>query len=376
MSEPPRDLAFISSHKNDQLWRERLEVHLEPLLRQNVLTYWSETRIQAGDDWKAECEQALSRACVILLLVSADYLISLEMEQMRAAARVHRVALLWFPVRSSAYEVTELADIAPLWDAARPLALLSREEAELALVQIGQRITAAMLTARRRRDLGQDTRVQPPLFSDVDSLGSPKRLGSPRGTTPAKIATIGIAGASIFGIVFWLLSESWLHTFRKPTVVSASLDLPSSSDLLSAPLDLQVVAPREVLETEKMRLMLKADRDSYIFVYSVNSQGRGLVIYMPKLSDPPTLQAHQPLPLPPAQQQGWSVVLTEPGIESKEYFLVYAFTRREDFLHYRPQYGSQTDDPAALSRLLTGVPKDRWALARFDYVIKPSSPRG
>lgn len=147
MSEPPRDLVFISCHQNDRTWLERLGVHLSPLLRRGSLTFWSAAEVQAGGDIGAEVCQALSHACIIVLLVSADYLASVEIGNMKKLAEAQGVALLWLPVRSSAYAVTELAKIAPLCDPERPLALLRRRDAEAELVKICERITNAVSDA-------------------------------------------------------------------------------------------------------------------------------------------------------------------------------------------------------------------------------------
>lgn len=55
---------------------DRLLVHLKPLQRNGTLDVWADTQINAGDRWEQEIENALSRAAVAVLLVSADFMAS------------------------------------------------------------------------------------------------------------------------------------------------------------------------------------------------------------------------------------------------------------------------------------------------------------
>ena len=147
MANNPRDLVFISYHPRDRLWLERLEVHLKPLMQQGALSHWSNAEVHPGDDLGVAADRALSRACVLVLLVSADYLASSDFELMLKSKHDYNTMTLWLPVRPSAYDATELAGIEPLIDAKRPLAILSGEEAEVKLVRACQFITAAVTSA-------------------------------------------------------------------------------------------------------------------------------------------------------------------------------------------------------------------------------------
>jgi hypothetical protein len=73
-SNPPE--VFISySHKDEELL-ERLEVHLNVLKRQNIITLWHGRKIFPGDEWEEEIDKHLNTAQIILLLVSADFIAS------------------------------------------------------------------------------------------------------------------------------------------------------------------------------------------------------------------------------------------------------------------------------------------------------------
>jgi hypothetical protein len=69
-----RDQVFVCYSRADVGWRDRLQVHLRPLERDHVIDLWSDQRITPGDDWRKGFDDALARAKVAVLLVSADFL--------------------------------------------------------------------------------------------------------------------------------------------------------------------------------------------------------------------------------------------------------------------------------------------------------------
>ncbi|MGK7911222.1 MAG: SUMF1/EgtB/PvdO family nonheme iron enzyme [Synechococcus sp.] len=75
-SNTKRTKVFISYSHRDSSALERLQVHLKPLERDGIVERWDDTKIRAGQDWKAEIDRALDEARVAILLVSADFLAS------------------------------------------------------------------------------------------------------------------------------------------------------------------------------------------------------------------------------------------------------------------------------------------------------------
>lgn len=67
-------MFFSYSHKDSEFLKE-LEVHLNALRRQGVIT-WADRNIALGDEWNNEIKKALDEAGVIVILVSPDYLAS------------------------------------------------------------------------------------------------------------------------------------------------------------------------------------------------------------------------------------------------------------------------------------------------------------
>jgi hypothetical protein len=71
-----RDSIIVAYSHDDRVWLERLKKHLRPLARGGTLELWEDTQLQPGTRWREEIEQALGRASVAILLISADFLAS------------------------------------------------------------------------------------------------------------------------------------------------------------------------------------------------------------------------------------------------------------------------------------------------------------
>jgi formylglycine-generating enzyme required for sulfatase activity len=67
---------FISYSHKDEVWKDRLVSHLGVLQQEVFLDVWDDRRIGAGEDWYQKIKEAIIRARVAVLLVSADFLTS------------------------------------------------------------------------------------------------------------------------------------------------------------------------------------------------------------------------------------------------------------------------------------------------------------
>jgi hypothetical protein len=80
---------FISYSRRDQELRAELDKHLVPMERRGIIDVWHDRLIDPGQEWDREIKRNLEEADIILLLVSADFMVSdyawSEME--RALAR-------------------------------------------------------------------------------------------------------------------------------------------------------------------------------------------------------------------------------------------------------------------------------------------------
>jgi len=68
--------VFISYSHKDEDWKNRLLTHLGVLEKQGLLEIWDDRRIQGGDDWFPEIENAIKSAHIAVPLITANFLTS------------------------------------------------------------------------------------------------------------------------------------------------------------------------------------------------------------------------------------------------------------------------------------------------------------
>jgi hypothetical protein len=68
--------VFISYSHKDEVWKDRLVTHLGVLQQEGLLDLWDDRRIGAGGNWYQKIQEAIAKARVAVLLVSADFLTS------------------------------------------------------------------------------------------------------------------------------------------------------------------------------------------------------------------------------------------------------------------------------------------------------------
>jgi hypothetical protein len=135
------ELFFSYSHE-DEAYRLKLEKQLRVLVRQGVIRPWGFRKIGAGDDWKGQIDDHLSRAKVILLLVSPDFLASdycYDIEMKRAMERHEARDALVIPVilRHCLWDKTPFAKLQALPTDGRPIKDWPDEDAVFADIARG-----------------------------------------------------------------------------------------------------------------------------------------------------------------------------------------------------------------------------------------------
>jgi len=74
--ELKKTMVFISYSHVDNVYLERLKIHLKPFEKKGLIDIWSDTKIKAGEKWKEKIEKALENSVAAILLISADFLAS------------------------------------------------------------------------------------------------------------------------------------------------------------------------------------------------------------------------------------------------------------------------------------------------------------
>jgi len=141
--------VFVSYSREDRRWLERLQVHLRPLIRDSVVDVWDDTRIQPGDEWRAEIRKAIEGASVAVLLISADFLASEfvaseELPALLQAAAQRGLRILQVIVSPSRFERTPLARLQTMNSPEAPLISLDDYQREALLDRVAERIESTL----------------------------------------------------------------------------------------------------------------------------------------------------------------------------------------------------------------------------------------
>jgi hypothetical protein len=141
-----RNKVFVSYSHRDQRWLTRLQVHLRPLEQHFGLEVWDDTKIQAGDRWREQIDEAIKSAGVAILLISADFLASKfiadnELPPLLSRAQDDGAVILPVIVAPSMYRnVPELAKFQAVNELDRPLAGLTTVKREAILAKVADRV--------------------------------------------------------------------------------------------------------------------------------------------------------------------------------------------------------------------------------------------
>jgi TIR domain len=154
MSEKPATVeVFCSYAHEDKTWLQKLEKHLKPLQRQELISLWYDRLIMAGADWTRAIDTHLETASVILLLVSANFLASdhcYNIEMKRALERQETGEARVIPILISPadWKNAPLAHLQVLPTGAEPITSWPREDDALTDVAQGIRRAVEQIVLR------------------------------------------------------------------------------------------------------------------------------------------------------------------------------------------------------------------------------------
>lgn len=141
-----RNQVFISYSHKDGEWLERFQIALKPFVRNQSFKVWADEKIEAGDDWQKEIDQALESTKVALLLVTenflaSDYINQVELEHFIKQSKKKNVVIHWVAITATNYEETPLKTIQCVNQPDKPLESFEREyERDKAITEICRKI--------------------------------------------------------------------------------------------------------------------------------------------------------------------------------------------------------------------------------------------
>ena len=138
--------VFVSYSHTDTEYLTRLHVHLKPFEKSGQVELWSDTKINAGDKWKVKIEQALEKAAIAILLVSADFLasdfiIDNELPPLLRAAEEKGTFILPVIIKPCRFTRHEsLSVFQSINDPRNPLSKMNENDREEVYVRIADRV--------------------------------------------------------------------------------------------------------------------------------------------------------------------------------------------------------------------------------------------
>jgi TIR domain-containing protein/protein kinase-like protein len=218
MSKLTRDKVFISYSHKDTKWRDELDTHLKPFVRDGSVISWSDKQISPGSQWLVEIKSAMADTKIAVLLVSADFLASdfihrHELGPLLKEAEKGGVRILWVPVRGSAYEHTPLKNYQAVLDPGMPLAVMVKAKRDEAWVKIGEEIRKAVNSPDELRELPHEPPPlqleQPNMIAGIDTAVAAEVLAEPQRLAASEMSTVFIGSLPPYGkVIMKIIRES------------------------------------------------------------------------------------------------------------------------------------------------------------------------
>ena len=186
MTNQRRQHVLVSYSHRDKAWLERLQVHLRPALRYGDLDLWDDTRIKAGDRWSTAIREAIDRADVAILLVSADFLASdfitrHELPKLLEAADARGTVVIPVHVGYSLHSYESgLREFQAINSPSQPLEALKTDESEKILVSLAERMLELCRPKVQHQKRGSPAALLP--RSNPDFVGRGSIIGRIRAT--------------------------------------------------------------------------------------------------------------------------------------------------------------------------------------------------
>lgn len=138
--------VFVCYSHADSVWLERLQVHLKPLQREYKIDIWDDSRLKPGSKWRDEIREAVNKANVAILIISADFLasdfiVTNELPPLLKAAEEEGALILPIIVSPSLFNRNQdLSQFQSVNPPSKPLLSLSDAEQEGVFLQVAEAV--------------------------------------------------------------------------------------------------------------------------------------------------------------------------------------------------------------------------------------------
>ena len=144
--------VFVSYAHEDEGHRETLAKHLSALEDEGLIRLWHDRKITGGGEWAGAIHDALAGADIVLLLISADFLVSdycngVELTEAIRLHDAHRTRVVPVILRSCDWEHSRFARFNALPSDGMPVVEAAHPDQRFVAVAKGLRAVVAELTA-------------------------------------------------------------------------------------------------------------------------------------------------------------------------------------------------------------------------------------
>lgn len=244
---------FYSCAPSDEPLRHRLEAHLSSLRRQGLITEWHSGHLAAGAERHEEISRHLAHAELILLLLSADFLVSescYSVELTQALTRHRSGAARLVPILLSPVDVQDEA-----------ISRLTRlpSDGRALTEQLDQEKAWAEIAASLRRLIGElaDNKGEP----IADLALSPGTETSARERRSRLLLPKLLFGAALIAGIAWLLVPGRLRDHRPAPPASPPPTAGTSTSAAAPPKAPEGAKPAQAKEPEGARSVQRSSAD-------------------------------------------------------------------------------------------------------------------
>lgn len=168
-----RTHIYLSCSKRDEEYKNRLLKHFSPAQRRFDIDIWDDSKVAPGDDWRTGVDEALSKADIALVLISADYFDSPwlnehELPRLLELSSNRELVVIPIVVRACEWLSTPLARYQALPRDGKPIG--QRNDADSAWVRIVEEV---VVLARSRGQARPSMSSVPALARSFDRAAAP-----------------------------------------------------------------------------------------------------------------------------------------------------------------------------------------------------------